>query len=523
MRLNVAQPNVFVRLAILAPLMGTSSQPALAQQRSVPHYKFVDLGTFGGPASYIVPAWELGAPNQMNRLGATVGIAATSVPTPFGCPFCNGLDGQVHNVFHAFQWSGGSLRDLGALPGELTNSVAVSINEKGNAIGNSENGQTDPILGREVQAVLWKNGKITDLGTLGGNYSLALGINNRGQIAGSALNTIPDPFSVLGLFLGSSNSTQTRTFLWEDGRKRDLGTLGGPDAFGGLLNEHGEVSGESYTNSTPNPTTGIPTLHPFLWRTGHMIDLGTLGGTVAGPAALNNRSEVIGTSNLAGDQISHPFLWREGKMTDLSTNSIGGSPYTANALNDAGQIIGAAAFPDNPSDAYLWHNGVVRDLGVLPEDCASEAFAINSKGAVVGQSFSCDDTGRQRVFLWQDGSIFDVSGLIRANSGFEFTHAFVINDRGAIGGLGTPPGCNFDEDCGHAYVLLPCSADDDNNDLECKAAAENALLSARGGGPPNKRRLMNARSESSLRELVVRLRSRSGRTRNLGLPGINSR
>jgi probable HAF family extracellular repeat protein len=515
--------DVLLRLAILTPLLGTSGPRPLAQQQSLPpHYKFVDLGTFGGRASYINPAWELGTANQMNRRGATVGAAATSIPTPFGCVFCNGLDGQVHTVFHAFRWSGGSLRDLGALPGELTNSVAISINEKGNVIGHSENGEIDPIIGvREVRAVLWKNGRIKDLGTLGGNYSVAFGINNHDQIAATALNAIPDPLSFLGIFLGSSNSTQTRAFLWEDGRKRDLGTLGGPDAFGGPLNEQGEVAGLSYTNSTPNAATGYPTSHQFLWRNGHMIDLGTLGGTFGGSAAINNRSEVIGGSNLAGDQTSHPFLWQRGKMIDLSTDGIGGSPYTANALNDAGQIVGAAAFPDNPYDAYVWHNGVVRDLGALAKDCASEAFAINSKGDVVGQSYPCD--GIPQVFLWQNGTMFDVSALIRANSGFHFTQAFVINDRGAIGGIGTPPGCDFDEDCGHAYVLLPCGADDDNNDLECKDAAENAIMSTRGSGPSNQRKLVTGGLESRQRELASRLRSRAGRPRNLSLPALNSR
>jgi probable HAF family extracellular repeat protein len=515
--------DLFVRVAILAPLFGASSQQTLAQQQSPPpHFKLVDLGTFGGRASYINPASELGGPLQMNRRDATVGAAATSVPTPFGCVFCNGLDGQVPTVFHAFQWLGGSLRDLGALPGELTNSVAISINEKGTVIGDSENGEIDPTIGvREVRAVLWKKGSIKDLGTLGGTYSVAFGINNRDQIAGSALNTIPDPLSILGNFLGSSNSTQTRTFLWENERKRDLGTLGGPDAFGGLLNDHAEVSGISYTNSTPNPTTGIPTVHPFLWRNGQMTDLGTLGGTIAAPGALNNRSEVIGSSNLAGDQTSHEFLWRRGKMMDLSADSVGGSPYTANAINDTGQIIGAAAFPDNLDDAYLWQNGEVRDLGVLPEDCASEAFAINSKGDVVGDSYSCNgplDFNR-RVFLWKNGSLFDVNGLIAAKSGFYITQAFVINDRGAIGGIGTPPGCDFDEDCGHAYVLLPCEADDDNNDLECKEASENAIVSARDSSRSNSRKLLTG-SDTRAKDLALRLRSRFGPTRTLNLPGL---
>ena len=269
--------RIFATSSILLTNLLVFSTSQVAQEnahRHHPRYKLIDLGTFGGRTSYVNPAWELGGPNQMNRLGTTVGSAATSEPTSLGCPFCNGLDGQVHTVFHAFRWSNGTTQDLGALPGELTNSVAISVDAVGTAVGNSENGKLDPLLGREVRAVLWEDGRIKNLGTFGGNYSLAAMINKRGQVIGSALNRTPDPFSILGAFLGSSDSTQTRAFLWENGYKIDLGTLGGPDSYAGFINDRGEVTGISYTSSVPNPTTGFPTMHPFLWRKGMMIDLG---------------------------------------------------------------------------------------------------------------------------------------------------------------------------------------------------------------------------------------------------------
>ncbi len=256
-----------------------------------------------------------------------MGSAATSVPSSFGCPFCNGLDGQVFNVFHAFKWSDGVSKDLGALPGELTNSVATSINAEGIVIGHSENGKIDPLTGtRELRAVLWRDGRIRSLGTFGGNHSLVGDINDHGQIVGYALNTTPDPFSWIGVFLGSSNSTQTRAFLWENGHKRDLGTLGGPDAVAGSVNERGEVAGISYTNSIPNPTTGLPTVAAFLWRQGKMIDLGNFGGTFTGVAQINNHGQVIGISNLPGDEFNDPFFWEDGKLIDLYTSSVGGNP-----------------------------------------------------------------------------------------------------------------------------------------------------------------------------------------------------
>jgi probable HAF family extracellular repeat protein len=447
---------VVLRVAVISCsvmfLLAKSSRTQSSEH--TPRYKAVDLGTLGGPNSYINPAWELGGPNQMNGRGVTVGSAATPEFTPLGCVFCNGIAGQVPNVFHAFEWSGGVLEDLGALPGELTNSVAISVNAEGTAVGHSENGQIDPITGgRESRAVLWKNGKILNLGTFGGEESFGFMINDRGQAMGIALDNTPDPFSFLGLFFGTVNSTRTRGFLWENGHKRDLGTLGGPDTFALGLNNWGEVVGGSYINSVPNPGTGVPTTHPFLWRNGKMMDLGNLGGTSSGAWHINNRSEVIGDSNLPGDQISHPFLWRNGKMIDLNTTSIGGQPLTQFAINDWGEIVGGGAFPNRPYDAYRWKDGVAIDLGVLDGDCYSEAQVINSQGVVSGLSFPCG--GGQRPFLWQNGHLYDLNQFIRLTPGAYFTQPFAINDRGEIAGIGVEPGCDMDEVCGHAFVLVP--------------------------------------------------------------------
>ncbi len=178
------------------------------------HYKLIDLGTFGGPASYINAAMALGSPNQINSRGTTVGAAATSIPSPPHSNFsiCGGAEGILPLVFRAFEWHDGAVTDLGALPGTDNCSVATSINANGEIVGYSENGLIDPLTGiREIRAVLWKDGEIQDLGTLGGNHSVVGNINNRGQVAGQALNAIPDPFSLYDLgILGSSNGTQRK-------------------------------------------------------------------------------------------------------------------------------------------------------------------------------------------------------------------------------------------------------------------------------------------------------------------------
>jgi probable HAF family extracellular repeat protein len=340
--------TLFAALGI--PILLPAQQEAAEENHAKHHrYKLVDLGTFGGPESFINAPANGGA--GLNVRGTTVGGSATSVPRPADSIsfFCGGLDGSVPFVFHAFKWQDGEVTDLGALPPAATTcSNAQSVNESGAIVGSSENGLIDPVSGaNQFRVVLWKDGKIRDLGTLGGTSGQATQINNRGQITGFAYNAIPDAFT--------PNGTQIRAFLWENGRMSGLGTVGGPDVLGTFINERGQVAGLSLTNSIANPSTGIPTQDPFLWSKDiGMIDLGSLGGVAGGPSALNNRGQVVGQSSNAADPAACftgndpdnclPFLWDDGKLTNLNTHTIGGNPQTANAINDAGEIVGTAFF-----------------------------------------------------------------------------------------------------------------------------------------------------------------------------------
>ena len=426
------------------------------------HYKLIDMGTFGGPNSN--PAQDF----SLNQRGVMVGWSATPNPTtPTSNPIvCGGVDGSVPFITVSFQWQDGILTDLGALPGGSNCSEPFQLNDRGEIVGTSENGLVDPVTGvDETRAVRWEDGEIEDLGSFGGTQNAAQGINSHGQVSGWSLNTIPDP-SPLNPF----GATQTRAFLWQKGQMQDLGTLGGPDAAGFGINEHGQIAGYSYTSSIPNPVTGRPPIDPFLWQKGKgMQDLGTLGGAYGFPNRLNNRGQVVGFSSLAAspgacfiefDPNCHVFLWDSGKLTDLTTSTIGGSPITPDGFNDAREIVGAADFSSSggsPFDAYLWVNGVATDLGALGGDCFSRAIAINSHAQVVGNSFSCD-FNFDHAFIWENGSIIDLNTLIPADSSLQLAGGSDVNDRGEIAGIGVPSGVPpanlFTE--GHAFLLIPC-------------------------------------------------------------------
>lgn len=453
---------------LLASCSGGASMPSAPQNEntgslqmqhaaSLPRhvrYSFIDLGTLGGPGSF----FGNGFADAVTPDGAATGWAETTTADPFA-PFC--IDGDCFAP-HTFTERNGTLTDRGALPG-ATGSQPSAISANGIVAGISEDGHVLPMAGGfpEFRAALWNAGGIVNLGTAeGGNFSAASSVNDAGDVAGLILNNTPDAFS---LFAPGLTPTQTRAFLWRNGVGRDLGTLGGNDAQAFFINASDEIVGQSYTNVIPNAATGIPTVGQFMWKNGKMIDLGTLGGTFGTPKGMNDRGEVTGTSNLAGDAVAHPFLWRGGAMRDLGT--LGGNSGDVNAINAQGEVVGKADLPGaSPQnhDAVLWKQGLRIDLGTLPGDSCSNAESVNNHEQVVGTSenrFLCSIPAGEHAFLWERGGpMVDLNTLIPAGADLQLTFAFGINDRGEIIGEGRPEGCNVAGLCGRAYVLIPCDS-----------------------------------------------------------------
>jgi probable HAF family extracellular repeat protein len=356
------------------------SPDQLAAQRT--RYKLIDLGTLGGPHSY-------GSVNGdgfqlLNNSGVVASYAELASPDPNASFFCS--DPECLQL-HAFRWKDGVMTDIGALPVN-NNSAAGSINSRGWITGQSQSATIDPVLGiPEFHAVLWKHGQIIDLGTLdSGTESLGIYVNDAGQVIGfSTINTNPDPVGFFGF--------PTHTFIWQNGEKLDIGTLGGANAFPGAScsNQPKDlVVGGSTTTTTVNSSTGLPDADPFLWHKGTMIDVGTLGGTNGFAQCANRRHQVIGMSSLAANPAAcdfpvfnsggpgcHAFFWEDGVINDLGT--LGGDNSEAIWLNEAGDVVGSAdlAGPtgNQTHDAVLWRDGEIHDLGTVPGDLAAAAVA----------------------------------------------------------------------------------------------------------------------------------------------------
>jgi len=426
------------------------------------HYKLIDVGTLGGPNS------NLSGPLQkiLNNQGILAAYSNTAAANPNpGCfiPFnANGGGGDCF-VERPVVWRNGTVTDLGVLPGG-TNGQTDDLANNGLISGWSENGLLDPLTGLpEGHAVLWtRTGKIIDLGTVpGGNESLATANNSRGQVVGFSSNDIlEDPsVSLAGL------PTQTRAFLWQNGAIKDLGTLGGTDSLPMNINDRGQVTGFSFTNSDA-------TLDPFLWQNGKLTDLGSLGGTFGIPNWLNRRGQVVGTSNLAGDAANHGFLWDQGTLTDLGT--LGGDNSEADWISDSGFVVGRADVPGSQSHhGFRWKNGVMTDLGTVQPWPCSTALSANTVGQVVGETGICG-VGGGPAFLSDHGEpIVDVNALISPAPDLEVISAADINDRGEISGVGLLSSGDI-----HAVLLIPC--DENHSGVEgCDYSMVDARTAAR--------------------------------------------
>ena len=305
-------------------------------------------------------------------------------------------------------------------------------------------------------AAIWRDGTITDLLTLGGPGSTVPwpGINNNGIVVGISLTNEVDLLDEdwsceAGGFIPTTTNLACRGFWWENGAMHELPTLGGTHGFATEVNSTGQIVGWA-ENLVHDPTcVGVQTLQfrAVLWepKKGTTQELPPLHGDSASAAtAINEQGQVVGISGKCDQAVGrfsalHAVLWDHGTPTEIP--NLGGTTWhTPMDINERGDVVGFSN-PPGPGDpegefiahAFFWdkHSDQAVDIGVLDGDSFSEAFAINSRGQVVGVSFG--GPNGSHAFLWQNGALRDLNGLVDIAPDV-LQSAQDINDAGQITG-----------------------------------------------------------------------------------------
>jgi uncharacterized membrane protein len=377
-------------LALLATLAGPASQ---AQNSS--RYRVIELGTLGGTYSQTF---------YVSSKGVASGEASLA-------------NGNWHAILYQDRFK----RDLGTLGG-LNSSAFGSPNATGQVVGVAETSHSDPNgedfcgfygsgapwSGTTCRGFLWQDGWMIPLSTLGGHNSAASAINNQGEVAGNAETATTDstcpPYDPTQ---GQYQVLQDKPVVWENGHIKELPTYGGdPDGFAIAINNHGQVVGASGVCSTFNLINGLylSPVHALLWDHGKVTNLGSLGGAFGNQAHnMNDRGQVVGVSDLAGDAVFHGFVWsRSTGMRDVPP--LQGDTYSvALAINDAGEVGGVSIDSTfSTLTAFVVVDGVPTDLNTLiPADSPLQlqtVCGINSRGEITGLAVE-NSTGQYRGYL----------------------------------------------------------------------------------------------------------------------------
>jgi uncharacterized membrane protein len=200
------------------------------------------------------------------------------------------------------------------------------------------------------------------------------------------------------------------------------------------------VSMRAHGINDKNEATGTMTMssggpyHAFLWRNGEVVDIGLPStATFAEAHAINNKTEIAGYwGGLSAGY--HAYVWKNGEFVDLRMP--GGGEWVAHDIGEDSKVVGWRWM----TEAKLWIDSKVIGLGLFPGGTWSIAYSIAPNGSIAGAGTIPDAASpsgyRARAFLYTNGQLQNLGVLPGALD----SRAFANNDWAAVGV------CNFEGD-----------------------------------------------------------------------------
>jgi len=275
-----------------------------------------------------------------------------------------------------------------------------ALNDKGQSAGESGSGT----LSNSPHAFLGQpDGGIAPLEIPGFDVSVARAVNNVGQVAGT-LGSKGDPHEVLFRY-----SPGLGTVV--------LGTMGGDFVSVIDMNDRGDIIGQA------RDANSVTHAYVYTDATGFVSLNEALDSSLVSVADINNAGDVVGYFETP-QHVFHAFLWDGVQAADLGT--LGGDSSFAVRINDAGEVVGAAALPASQrAFRYSRRTG----MQVVPDGPGVPAVNANvlTEGGLLAGTYFAGNVGYVFYNTPQDGTV----GLA-AELGPGITHAIAADDAGRI-------------------------------------------------------------------------------------------
>lgn len=249
---------------------------------------------------------------------------------------------------------------------------------------------------------------VRDLPGLGGTQTSPAMINDAGQVVGQS----------------QTPAGQPHAFLWDAAAGiQDLGTIGGgTESYATAINPDGVVMGYG------RQANGV--YHAFVWDAATGIhDLGPAPEWNSFPAGINSDGEIAGQASFPPSGYQHPVKWDASRtMVDLGLFPNGRYGY-ASAINDAGQVVGGAEWSQTTGEfrAFVWdETGGLQPLATLGGTWAYAA-SINNAGLIAG--YARTTAGYIHAVVWDASGIHDLGTL-----GGNESYAYRMNSTGQVVG-----------------------------------------------------------------------------------------
>jgi len=274
-----------------------------------------------------------------------------------------------------------------------------------------------------------KGDMITNLGILADkSFSYAYSVSDNGM-------------NITGRSRNAKRKTVPVRFHYETEEILELKGFGGGRAESRAVNNNDMIAG--YANIETE--TDKPRIYKAFYNTtgSELQEISPLGEGVDSRAyGINNNGIVVGWSASKADNSDHiAYAYDTGNknMIPLGADILGGMRSFAFDVNDSNQAVGVATTAEGAALAFLYEDGVAKNLGSLDDSGYSEARAVNDKGSVTGWSLT--STGTYAAFMYDGTTMKALPGLGGDSKGYG------INTHGHIVGS-----TNDTEDNRHAFL-----------------------------------------------------------------------